>query len=113
MANNTKKWLTKRDISTLPGGKLISQGLVDVKSGKESMAALLVFIGFPRLRELGLVDVINKDASKDPELRLYRLLTKKYPNDAHSKYNSYIRSLVSFERACEHKMRRYLEDNNL
>ena len=38
----------------LPGHDLIAQGLDDLVAGAETAAALLVSIGAPRLRQLGL-----------------------------------------------------------
>jgi len=38
----------------LPGEDLIEAGLKDLREGRESIAALLVAIGSPRLRRLGL-----------------------------------------------------------
>jgi len=85
----------------LPGEDLISAGLDDLASGAESVPALLVSIGTPRLRELGIK--IEAPFS-DPEHRLYRLLAASHGNAAHSKYNALVRRLVSFERAlaCAH-----------
>ncbi len=37
----------------LPGADLIQQGLCDLENGVETVAALLVLVGAPRLRELG------------------------------------------------------------
>jgi hypothetical protein len=87
------------DFRALPGGELICQGLEDVAAGRESEAALLVFIGAPRLRRLGL-EVPDATATV-PEHQLYRLLTRRDPDSAHSRYNALIRRLVSFEQALE------------
>ncbi len=38
---------------SLPGGDLIHQGLQDLTDGTESVAALLVSIGAPRLQRIG------------------------------------------------------------
>lgn len=84
---------------------LIEQGLRDLSAGAESEAALLVLIGAPRLRRLGL-DVPEgprewsappRDPS--PEHRLYQRLAREHADSAHSRYNALIRALVSFERA--------------
>jgi len=82
-----------------PGYPLVRQGLRDLEAKRETIPALLVLIGAPRLRTLGL-DVPASDAS-DPELRLYAKLAAEDPDSAHSKYNALIRELVSFERAAE------------
>jgi hypothetical protein len=83
----------------LPGHDLVEQGLADLAAGVESDAALLVAIGAPRLRELGIPIV---HAWPDPEHRLYRRLAASWgPDEAHSRYNALIRQLVSFERAAE------------
>ena len=80
----------------LPGADLVTGGLDDLAAGRESVSSLLVEIGAPRLRDLG-VDV---PASRPlPEHRLYTLLARDDANSAHSRYNALIRRLVSFERA--------------
>jgi hypothetical protein len=61
-----------------------------------SVPALLVAIGAPRLRALGLA---VPDAPPGPEHRLYQLLTRDNPDGAHAQYNALVRRLVSFERA--------------
>ncbi len=85
--------------SALPGGDLIDEGLTDLREGRETIAALLVAIGSPRLRRLGIE--LPDRLPKDPEHRLYDLLAKDEPDSAHSRYNALIRRLVSFERAAE------------
>jgi hypothetical protein len=82
----------------LPGGELIEAGLADLERGDESVAALLVSIGGPRLRRLGYQ---VPDLFDDPERRLYALLAREDPASAHGRYNALIRRLVSFERAAE------------
>jgi hypothetical protein len=85
--------------SALPGGDLIDEGVRDLREQRETIAALLVAIGSPRLRRLGikLPDLLPED----PEHRLYDLLSKDEPDSAHSHYNALIRRLVSYERAAE------------
>lgn len=83
---------------TLPGGDYVQAGLEDLACGVESVPALLVSIGAPRLRRLGFV--IEKPIPS-PEHRLYDLLWESDPDGAHSRYNALIRRLVSFERAVE------------
>ena len=80
----------------LPGEELVSQGIRDLERGVESAEALLVSIGAPRLRRLGL-DLPEPLAS--PEHRLYELLRSEHGDAAHSRYNALVRRLVSFERA--------------
>lgn len=83
----------------LPGADLIEAGLADLQAGHESVAALLVAIGAPRLRRLGLD--IPDHTPEDPEHRLYDLLARDDSDSAHSRYNAYLRRLVSYERAAE------------
>jgi hypothetical protein len=87
------------DVTTgrLPGKELIERGLTDLERGVESIESLLVSIGAPRLRALG-VHVPEKTFVK-PELRLYDKLAYEYGNGAHSRYNALVRRLVSYERA--------------
>ena len=87
------------DFGSLPGGEMIRQGLEDLAARQDSKAALLVLIGAPRLRRLGL-DIPERDASL-AEHELYQLFARSNPDSAHSRYNALIRRLVSFERALE------------
>lgn len=75
------------------------EGLEDLRRGVESIPALLVLSGGPRLRRLD-IDVPFVDTSMPlPEHRLYELLAGVYGNAAHSRYNALQRRLVSFARA--------------
>ena len=71
---------------------------MDLADGRETVAALLVLIGAPRLRRLGLS---IPETRLQPEHTLYNLLAQSEPDSAHSRYNALIRTLVSFERAAE------------
>jgi hypothetical protein len=83
----------------LPGQDLIDTGLADLRAGRETIEALLVAIGEPRLRRLGLE--LPGQLPDEPEHRLYELLAREDSDAAHSRYNALIRRLVSFERAAE------------
>lgn len=83
----------------LPGGDLIQAGLDDLARGIESPQALLVAIGAPRLRRVGVP--VPEHPFTSPEHRLYRYLAQANPDAAHARYNALIRRLVSFERAAE------------
>jgi len=85
--------------SALPGQDLIEAGLLDLQAGRETIEALLVAIGEPRLRRLGLN--LPEQLPANPEHRLYELLAMDGSDSAHSRYNALIRKLVSFERAAE------------
>jgi hypothetical protein len=87
------------DTTGLPGADLIELGLRDLASGVESVPALLVLVGAPRLRRLGIQ--VPDLALGSPEHRLYALLAASEPDSAHSRYNALLRTLVSFERAAE------------
>lgn len=84
----------------LPGGDLIEAGLRDLRNGDFSAEALLVAIGAPRLRSAGLTLPTAADEPVHPELALYERLCRD-GGDAFSRYNAYIRRLVSFERALD------------
>jgi hypothetical protein len=84
------------EIAGLPGADLIAAGLADLARSIESVPALLIQIGAPRLRMLGLdVPVVAPGA----ERRLYLRLAREHPASAHGRYNALVRRLVSFERA--------------
>lgn len=87
------------DLSPFPGGDLIEEGLAALAAGECTIPALLVAIGAPRLRRLGL-SVPGHDLPS-PEHRLYARLAETDPDSAHSRYNALIRRLVSFEHAAE------------
>lgn len=82
----------------LPGSDLIAVGLADLARGAETVEALLVSIGAPRLRALGY-DIRSPFAKA--EQRLYERLSREDQDSAHGRYNALVRRLVSFERAAE------------
>jgi hypothetical protein len=85
--------------AVLPGEDLIEAGLEDLRAGRETIEAFLVAIGSPRLRRLGFD--LPDPLPPNPEHRLYDLLAEADQDSAHSRYNSLLRRLVSFERAAE------------
>ena len=88
----------------LPGEELIRQGIADARRGIESVPALLVATGAPRLAgslgELGVAETLVR-----PELRLYRLLQHDHGPEAYAQYNALLRRLTSFCRALEMRRR--------
>ena len=82
-----------------PGEDFVVQGVADLANGRETIPALLVSIGAPRLRRLGVS--IPDLLFPSPEHRLYAKLRDEDPMTAHSRYNALIRRLVSFARASE------------
>jgi hypothetical protein len=82
----------------LPGADLVAAGIADLERGVESVEALLVSIGAPRLASVGLA---VPEPFRNPEHRLYALLAAEDEDSAHSRYNALVRRLVSFERAAE------------
>ncbi len=87
-----------RTLSALPGADLVIKGLADLVHTQDSIEALLVLIGAPKLRSLG-VAVPTADHASSPEHRLYARLCAEDSNTAHGRYNALVRRLVSFERA--------------
>jgi hypothetical protein len=83
----------------LPGNDLIEAGVSDLRAGRITQASLLVAIGAPRLRRIGVDLPVTLPAN--PEHTLYELLAEDDQDSAHSRYNALIRRLVSFERAAE------------
>lgn len=78
---------------------MIEEGVADLRGQRETIAALLVAIGSPRLRRLGIE--LPDNLPDNPEDRLYELLAKDEPDSAHSRYNALIRRLVSYEHTAE------------
>lgn len=83
----------------LPGAGLIEAGLRDLARGAPSVPALVVLVGAPRLRRLGIE--VPPSPVQQPELALYAALAADDPDAAHSRYNALVRRLVSYERAAE------------
>jgi hypothetical protein len=82
----------------LPGADLVSTGLVDLASERESLEAALVSLASRRLHDLG-VDLPAKPMRNAPD-RLYELVEKEVGEaGAHSRYNALRRRLSSFMRA--------------
>jgi len=79
-----------------PGEEIAATGLRDLARGVVSAEALLVSIAAPRLTALGLS---VPDPLPDAEGRLYRWLAERYGDAAHSRYNSLVRRMVSYQRA--------------
>lgn len=75
---------------------MIDAGLADLSRGEETLAALLVSIGAPRLRQLGLA---VPDSLPGAERRLYVRLHEEHGDAAHGRYNALLRRLVAYERA--------------
>lgn len=86
-------------MESLPANDLVIAGMLDLQNQRETVAALLVAIGAPKLRRLGLN--LPSSLPHNPEHRLYDLLSLDGPDSAHSRYNALIRKLVSFQRAME------------
>jgi hypothetical protein len=85
------------EMYSLPANDLIYVGIQDLQYRRETIPALLVAIGAPKLCSLGLE--VPEPLPPNPEHRLYDLLSTNEPDSAHSRYNALIRKLVSFERA--------------
>jgi len=83
--------------SALPGRELVDAGLADLSRGLTSVPALLVLIGAPRLRRLGVA--VPPSTVSQPEHRLYEVLAEREGDAAHGRYNALVRRLVSYERA--------------
>ena len=93
----------------LPGAELVITGLADLERGiLDSTEALLVAIGAPRLRTLGIA--LPLALPEGPEHKLYFQLGRRHGVEAHAKYNALVRRLVSFERALDGRLRRERAD---
>ena len=92
-------WNEAVEMERFPGVEIVREGIEDLRRGVTTVAALLVSIGAPRLRQIGLP--VPEQVIRSPEIELYLHLAQSDPDGAHSKYNALIRRLVSFERAAE------------
>jgi hypothetical protein len=87
------------DLSALPGGTLIAEGLDEVVAGQPVKAGYLVAMAATRLRQLGLP--VPEVVPTDARFRLYEQLCAEEGDDAHSAYLALVRRLVSFVHALE------------
>jgi hypothetical protein len=87
---------TSAGLWAAPGADLVERGIEDLRRERDSVEALLVSIGAPRLATAG-ISVPAPISS--PEHKLYARLAEEKADGAHSAYNALIRRLVSFERA--------------
>lgn len=87
----------------IPGEELVAAGVEALGRGERGVEALLVAVGAPRLRTLGIPVPDAGHLPRHPELALYRAVGRRHPDDAHSRYNALIRRLVSFERELERR----------
>lgn len=83
----------------LPGAEIVYSGLKDLCDSRVTESALLVLIATPNLRRAGIQVPDLADVKPPYEHRLYELIAGEHMYSAHSRYNSLIRRLVSFERA--------------
>jgi hypothetical protein len=88
------------DIEQLPGADLVTQGLDDLETGRDTAAAALVRMAAPRLRAVGLA--VPAGRAGNPGHRLYELLAQEDRASAHSRYNALVGRVVSFVRAADH-----------
>ena len=82
---------------------MVAAGVEALGRGEHGVEALLVAVGAPRLRMLGIAVPDTGYLPRYPELALYRAIGRLHPDDAHSRYNALIRRLVSFERELERR----------
>ncbi len=85
----------------LPGGEILRDGLRDLESGVESVAAMLVLIARPRLARNGIQIPTSITIPALPEHELYRLLVALHGPEAYRHYRSLLRRLVSLENALD------------
>lgn len=91
-------------ISGLPGNDIIKDGLRDYRENRHTMASCLVRMARRRLVGAGLMEA-SQQHDMDAALDLYQLLSHE-GNQAHSRYNSLVRQLISFEHALDHRLTR-------
>jgi hypothetical protein len=90
-------------ISGLPGADHIREGLRDYHEKRHTIPSCLVRMARHRLQRAGMI-ASSDNHDLDAELDLYQLLSHE-GNRAHSRYNSLIRELVSFEHALDHRLK--------
>ena len=87
------------DLGKYPGGDVVEQGLLDLKSYIRSDAALLVLIIEPRLRRLGFRVPAASEFELPYEHALFAAIESRNPIGAHAVYNALIAQMVNFVNA--------------
>jgi hypothetical protein len=95
---------TEQLIHGLPGADIIRDGLRDFSENRHTIPSCLVRMARRRLAKAELMEP-SPQHDIDAELDLYQLLFHE-GNHAHSRYNSLVRQLVSFEHALDHRLSR-------
>ena len=93
----------RKPTDDVPGHELVETGLADLVRGELTVEALLVAVGAPRLRMLGLPVPETSEMPSQPEVALYEAIGRLHPEDTHSRYNALIRRLVSYEHELERR----------
>ena len=81
----------------LPGAELVTKGLADLETQSLTIEALLVVIAAPALQLAGLTLPPRPSLTDDAEILLYLKLQETEGDSAHTRYNSLIQRIVSFE----------------
>ena len=80
----------------------MAAGLRDLENRNLTIEALLVVIAAPRLTAAGIeLPPVPAFAAETAEIELFQQVSDRYPAEAHSRYNSLLQRLVSFECALE------------
>lgn len=87
----------------LPGADLIAAGLAALERGERTKEALLVALGAPRLRDIGLEVPRLADRITEPNLELYARVRQ--TGGDHFDYNALLGRLSSFADAAEWLLR--------
>jgi hypothetical protein len=93
------------DLDGLPGADLVRRGIADLEHRRDTVEALLVAIGWPRLERAGLELPPRARELHDTEILLYTEIGRDRTCDAYARYGALLRELVSFERALERQVR--------
>lgn len=90
------------DLEGLPGSDLVTDGVEDLRAGKDTPRAALVLTAAPRLREIGIS--VPESAFGEPSShRLYDLLSRDDPAGAYGRYNALLGRMASFANAAEQR----------
>jgi hypothetical protein len=97
--------MAKESLKNLPGAEIVLAGIEDLAAGRATVNASAVQSAATRLRRIGL-DAPSAAGDVPPTHLLYKQLSDRLGDAAHSRYNAILARVARFAGAAERARRR-------